>query len=429
MIASVTVHQNVVSHTSAAMVLQLPRVSLKEVMALYSGMKYLSSHQGESKGFQVSSRKTAAVGREKTSRSSRHRRQSSFAASNLPKPGRMKDELTKLARGRRRLKASLETEDAAAKVVLLRSMVRLWCHETARVYGDRFSSPKDCFWFGNLINHVVKVAFCGPAGLKVVDIGSRAEQSAAIVTARRRENRLGRNLPVLPSTAPDGSSAALFDDIRQLGYDADLLSQAHLAGKLNQVIPLDQITLRGEDLSRLMFAPSAADSLEVPSTTTNLDPSLTSLPPISSTAIIGQRQGHEEDREGGQGTTAAVVYKELDDRDALSVVEGCVLRYSKELSKSHEEVVPYHALVEQVLRMARALVRSGVLSPVLAYIDSILSVNVPICVRSVDLMTSLALLPEMSSPLLPCSTSPPPMLSSLAQGERGRRQYAKWQRV
>ena len=364
-IASVTVHQNVITHASAATAPQLPRVSLKEVMAIYNGMKFLSSHQGESKGFQVSPRKVAAAGREKTSRSSRHRRQSHLAAGNLPKPARMKDELTKLARGRRKLKASLETEEEAAKVVLLRSMVRLWCHETARVYGDRFSATKDCFWFGNLINHVVKVAFCGPAGLKVVELGTRAEQSAAIVTARRREKRLGKNLPILPSTTPDAddNSAALFEDIRRLGFDADLLSQAHLAGKLNQVIPLDQISLRGEDLSRLMFAPSTADDptgLEVPSTATNLDPSSTSLPPISSTAVIGQRQGHEESREDGKGAVTALVYKELDDRDALSVVEGCVQRYSEEISNSREEVVPYRALVEQVLRMARALVRARV---------------------------------------------------------------------
>lgn len=363
MIASVTVHQNVASYTPASIGPQLPGVSLKEVMAIHSGMKYLSSHQGESKGFQATPRKTAVAGREKTLRTSRHRRQSSLAASNLPKPGRMKDELTKLARGRRKLKASLETEEEASKVVLLRSMVRLWCHETARVYGDRFSASKDCFWFANLISHVVKVAFCGPAGLKVVDLGTRAEQSTAIVTARRREKRLGRNLPVLPSTTPDDaddSSTALFEDIRRLGYNADLLSQAHLAGKLQQVIPLDQINLRGEDLSRLMFAPSTADGLEVPSTATNLDPSSTSLPPISSTAVIGQRQGHEKDREGEKGTATATVYKEMDDRDALSVVEGCVQRYSKEVSSSHEEVVPYRALVEQVLRMARALVRARV---------------------------------------------------------------------
>ena len=367
MIASVTVHCNVLSYTSAATPPQLPAVSLKEVMAIYSGLKFLSSHEGGPKGFQVSSRKAIiAAGREKTSKSSRHRRRSSFGTGNIPKPARMKDELTKLARGRRKLKASLETEEHAAKVVLLRSMVRLWCHETARVYGDRFSAPKDCLWFGNLINHIVKVAFCGPAGLKVVELGARAEQSAAIVTARRREKRLGKNLPVLPSTIPDedDNSAALFEDIRRLGYDADLLYRAHVAGKLTQVIPLDQISLRGEDLSRLMFAPSTTDDstgLEVPSTATNLDPSSTSLPPISSTSVIEQRQGQRQEGEGGKaGAAAAMVYKELDDRDALSVVEGCMQRYSKEVS-TQQEVIPYRTLVEQVLRMARALVRAGAL--------------------------------------------------------------------
>ena len=322
-------------------------VSLRQITLMCSGLQLASSHTKETENTAVSLAKPTTR-RDKTAYSTRQNRRPSFSKQSTPHQGKMKDELARLARGRRKLKASLETDEEASKIILLRGLIRLWCHECVRVYGDHWGDLQDSNWVSNLINHTAKVSFCGPSALK--ELGARSEQSA-VMTARRKGKRPGRNLPVLPATLPDESDStlSLFDGIRNAGYNVELLSSAYKEMRLPLLLPLEQVTMRGEDLSQFLFAPTVTEedhSLTADSTTVGMDPSLDpssfSLQPVSTASLVEQH-------------TPGFVYKELDDREGVSVVEG----HMKGQSSTHARVAPHRKLTEQVLRICRILVRAG----------------------------------------------------------------------
>ena len=67
--------------------------------------------------------------------------------------------------GRKSLKrkstaASKEVEQTAADSIL-RMLIRLWSHETTRVYLDRNIDSKERMWFLKLLESCIKYCFCG----------------------------------------------------------------------------------------------------------------------------------------------------------------------------------------------------------------------------------------------------------------------------
>nr|WAW84839.1 dynein-1-beta heavy chain [Halisarca dujardinii] len=292
--------------------------------------------------------------REKTGLGSRRR---SSLTKQQSKQGKLKDELTRLARGRRKLKASLETDEEASRVILLRTVIRLWCHECARTYGDRWTTAEDSNWVSNLINHAAKISFCGPAALN--ELGARSERSA-VMTARRKGKRPGRNLPVLPDTAEDefGSDLSVLESIQDAGYSVDLLSQALHHMRLSVLLPLNQISLLGEDLSQLLFAPvlrgeeeeEGQGLLTAGPTVVSIEPppgpSTASLQPESLVSLGGEPLQQQQQQ-------PSFVYRELDDREAAGVVEQH-LRSTSHCGDA-EGIAPHRKLTEQVLRISRIL--------------------------------------------------------------------------
>ena len=289
--------------------------------------------------------------KERTSRSTRQRRRSSVLEESVPKQGRLKHELARLARGRRKLKDSLEIDEDASRIVLLRSIVRLWCYECARVYGDHWMSSQDHNWISNLLNHTAKVSFCGPEALN--ELSARAEQSA-VATARRRGKRPGRNLSVLPTTIPDHSDPSVdtFDNIKAMGYDVELLHSTYKEMRLPLLLACEQVCLRGEDLSQVLFAPVVKEedpTMDDASTLLSPDPppgpSAASLQPMSTTSLVDPQPLEPQ---------PAFVYKECDDKEAIGVVEKHISCSSSE----QDRVSPHRKLTEQVLKVCRILVCS-----------------------------------------------------------------------
>ena len=298
--------------------------------------------------------------KESKSQGTRQRRRSSLFKESVPKQGRLKDELARLARGRRKLKDSLEIDEDASRIVLLRNIVRLWCYECARVYGDHWMTPQDRNWISNLLNHTAKVSFCGPEALK--ELSARAEQSA-VATARRRGKRPGRNLPVLPTTIPDHSDPSVdtFDNIKAMGYDVELLHSAYKEMRLPLLLACEQVCLRGEDLSQVLFAPVVKEedpTMDCASTMFSPGP-----PPVPSTASLQHMSTTSLLDQPPLEPQPAFVYKECDDREAMSVVEEHIRCCSSE----QDRVSPHRKLTEQVLKVCRILVCSYMIIYVCMY--------------------------------------------------------------
>ena len=51
--------------------------------------------------------------------------------------------------------------DQAEIITTLRMLIRLWCHESTRVYTDRMVDSKDRMWFLKLLETCMKYCFCG----------------------------------------------------------------------------------------------------------------------------------------------------------------------------------------------------------------------------------------------------------------------------
>ena len=45
-------------------------------------------------------------------------------------------------------------------ILTLRKVIRVWCHESTRVYLDRTSEKDDCLWFHKLLESCIKHCFC-----------------------------------------------------------------------------------------------------------------------------------------------------------------------------------------------------------------------------------------------------------------------------
>ena len=48
----------------------------------------------------------------------------------------------------------------AAMSPMIRSLLRLWCHETTRTYSDRLFSQEQRLWFSSLLRETVEEFFC-----------------------------------------------------------------------------------------------------------------------------------------------------------------------------------------------------------------------------------------------------------------------------
>ncbi len=56
--------------------------------------------------------------------------------------------------------ASNQSDNAQTQSTI-RMVIRLWCHETTRVYLDRIVESKDRIWFTKLLEVCIKYCFCG----------------------------------------------------------------------------------------------------------------------------------------------------------------------------------------------------------------------------------------------------------------------------
>lgn len=163
------------------------------------------------------------------------------------------------------VEGSSDDEKSQQKVIaVLRLLFRLWCHENARVYADRLANSRDKVWLSKVLDLCVKYCFCGAkiqSGVSESGIADSVTSTARDLRGRMRPG--ARPKPRMPSVAAtsmrSGSSqlAAVTISVEDIEtYDVSMELLLSLLPKESQVqfIPYDQVVMRGEDLSCLMFA-------------------------------------------------------------------------------------------------------------------------------------------------------------------------------
>ena len=72
-------------------------------------------------------------------------------------------------------------KNPAAISPLIRSLVRLWCHENTRVIGDRLLTEEQRFWFASVLHEQVEEYFCkNNYGRQEIDVDKPPESDRAL---------------------------------------------------------------------------------------------------------------------------------------------------------------------------------------------------------------------------------------------------------
>ena len=83
---------------------------------------------------------------------------------------------------------SMDKGDEAEMVSTMRMVIRLWCHESTRVYMDRTTDSRDRVWFLKLLETCIKYSFCG-IDFKDAQKSSPQRQFGGHTGQRGRERR------------------------------------------------------------------------------------------------------------------------------------------------------------------------------------------------------------------------------------------------
>lgn len=145
---------------------------------------------------------------------------------------------------------------------LLRSIARLWCHENTRVFADRLSDSRDHVWFVKLLDTCLKYCFCGMSLQAMAGGGgaartARGGENSSIGTAAGRRARQARQRQVVAQTSRGGGAGgedALSAELMESGIRVDILHKLLPQVRQEKLLDYEQVTVKGEDLSGLLFA-------------------------------------------------------------------------------------------------------------------------------------------------------------------------------
>ena len=216
------------------------------------------------------------------------------------------------------LSVSLKSEDESGDKMasLLRSLFRLWCHESSRVFTDRLTRSKDKIWFAKLLDVTIKYCYCGAT---ISDAGEEGGGGG------RRRARPGR--PSKVSQTPSSTALGLViqsSDLDVASIDLSLLQLLLPKDVQHQFLTFDQVAMRGEDLSGLMFS---------------------CLPP--------ERGLEGEEGEDGNSGKRLGRYVEVGDGQLRVLLADIIMDKSNSLT----HILVNKDVIEHVTRLTRAMVR------------------------------------------------------------------------
>lgn len=229
-------------------------------------------------------------------------------------------------RGGSRGSVTVDRDEMARIKKLLRGLSRLYCHEVSRVYGDRLTDSRDKIWLVKLIEMCCKYCFCGVE----IEDSSLAPQGGGGVVRRARPGRPSRGGGLPGNDGSIGPVAMPTMKLQSTTLKNDGLSyesMVELLPKHKQIelLKYDELVIKGEDLSALMFA-----------------------------KLPTQGQATSQSK-----TAAPVEYVEIGDgqvKEAINAVMDIEEKLDKPSDLSH--VIMSREGMEHVIRLSRALVRS-----------------------------------------------------------------------
>jgi hypothetical protein len=248
------------------------------------------------------------------------------------------------------LKDKKQQHDRSEVQASLHRLVRLWCHENTRVYADRMTESRDRAWFVRLLETCVKYCFCG----------ARFEKAATSTGQGGRPGRRGRGVSMAAQSTGLNMAKLMADGVR-----ADVLQallprpQAATDGgegePLAELIPLNQVITRGEDVTALIFC---------------------KLPAVRADSVRGRagsveegasssEDDQEEEQEAGVFDSCSV-YQELGEGQVLEAMEKHAQRYSAHCGRRSQDsasvvspvpdLVVFQQAMEHATRLCRAMV-------------------------------------------------------------------------
>jgi len=226
--ASVGIHFNVMRRVKGSLSQLYHFFTIKDLLNVYSGLLQMSGTEG------AAAAAAAAITHEQfTHRFHSRRRFSGIKEKMSPQKQKSKKHqssvMTKSMRSRQQLPVATDHST-------VRAILRLWCHEVTRVYADRLDNSNDNLWFLKLLETVAKYCFCGmhPHSSTPQVMGSR------------------------PGRVRVSNQASSIAELKQLGINTEVLTE--LLKSDEKLLALDQLTMRGEDLTGLMFAQLQVDN-------------------------------------------------------------------------------------------------------------------------------------------------------------------------
>ena len=144
------------------------------------------------------------------------------------------------------LKGKKQQHDCSEVQATLQRLLRLWCHENTRVYTDRMTESKDRAWFVKLLETCIKYCFCG-VGFE------KPTKAAAARGVRPGRGARGRGVSVTEQSVGLNIDKLLSEGVRvdvlQALLPRNQSNTAEAAGQGGQLIPFNQVVMRGEDIT------------------------------------------------------------------------------------------------------------------------------------------------------------------------------------
>lgn len=193
--------------------------TIKDLLSVYHGLLQMVGIQG------------ASI---KTHEQFTHRLQSRRNSSLQKQKSKKQQSLVMLSKS---MRSKHQLHPVSTDCSSIRAVLRLWCHEVTRVYADRLDNDYDKLWFLKLLETVVKYCFCG-----INLVQSTATQ---VTSTRPGRGRVTSN------------QTTSITELKQLGINTEVLME--LSRSSEKLLALDQLTMRGEDLTGLMFAQLQVD--------------------------------------------------------------------------------------------------------------------------------------------------------------------------
>lgn len=140
---------------------------------------------------------------------------------------------------------------------LLRTITRLWCHESTRVFADRLTDSRDHVWFIKLLETCLKYCFCGvsftmPVGEKRKgNIGTELKECTTSVASSRRMQLGRQRLRKKENVTAEVKEETLVAELLEAGVRIDVLCS--LLPHCVKLLEYNEIVVKGEDVSGLMF--------------------------------------------------------------------------------------------------------------------------------------------------------------------------------